>query len=335
MIPLSGYTYLGQLGEPGNFGTVFHARNDLSGLDVAIKHIDAPMSPRALKGWEAEASAMAACQHDNIVAILHAEVTPDGPALVMEYLPDGSVAGRYRDGPAPVGDVADIVVAACWGLHRLHLEGLTHRDIKPGNLLCGGRTVKLGDFGLARTTGDPVDEAYILHTPPEVIAGEPWTEVSDLYAVGATAWRLLWGDASCGRYEPDTVGLARAGKWPDRSAWPRHAHKRLRTALRAAMHPDPSKRPKSAADMRSGVERARPIVSWVVAGPGSWEGIGAGGSWEVAVHSSNDRYAVLTTRDTGSGARRVTRLCEQFSTNLGALDGAERVLESLAHRGYP
>lgn len=92
MIPLPGYTYLGPLGTPGHFGVVFHARNDLTGRDVAIKHIDAPMTADALAAWEAEAHAMAACAHENIVAILHAD------HAAWSGAGDGVPAGRQRRG---------------------------------------------------------------------------------------------------------------------------------------------------------------------------------------------------------------------------------------------
>ncbi len=328
MIQLPGYDYLGPLGTPGNFGAVFHARNQLSGQDVAIKHIDEAMSDQAVAAWESEASAMAACQHGNLVRILHAEITPHGPALVMEYLPDGSVAARYGDQPTPVGDVIQIAVDVCWGLHRLHVEGLTHRDIKPGNLLLSGDAVKLGDFGLAGGRSDPADVTYVAHKPPEVQLGGPWSEVADLFALGVTAWRLLWGDSRSGRQDPDLLGRLQAGQWPDRGRWPNHVHRRLRTTLRSAMHPDATKRPVSAADLRGRLETARPMVSWCPRGDTLWSGTGAGVEWTVELTESGTLRSIETTRDLGRGPRRVSAGCVR---GLAAID-ADSVVGDLLQR---
>lgn len=335
MIQLLGYTYLGTLGRPGNFGVVFHARNDLSGREVAIKHIDAPMTPEALAAWEAEAGAMAAFGHDNLVAILHAEVTPDGPALVMEYLPDGSVAGRFGDDPAPVGDVVDIATDVCWGLQRLHIEGLTHRDIKPGNLLIAGDRVKLGDFGLAGGAGDPADLIYVAHKPPEVNHGGAWMEVADIYGLSVTAWRLLWGDAHNGRREPDLHLRVAAGKWPNRDAWPPHVHKRLRTVLRAGLHTDPDKRPSSAAEFRTRLEQAKPITSWSLSAPGCWSGESDDATWELRLRASRSGHEVDTKRDTGSGLRRVGAASAKGLSAKHAEKLCGEVLEGVAESGQP
>lgn len=335
MIELPGYHYVGLLGTPGNFGSVFHARNALSGQDVAIKHIDGAMTPAAIADWVAEAQAMAACRHENLVEILHAEVTPDGPALVMEYLPAGSVAAHYGDDPAPVGDVVQIVIDVCWGLHRLHLEGLTHRDIKPANLLIGDRATKIGDFGLAGGPNRVPDAIYIAHKPPEVAFGQPWSEVADVYSLGVTAWRLLWGDGASGRQEPDVLQEAMAGHWPDRGRWPQHVHKRLRMALRAAMDPDPSKRPQSAAILRSSLERARPVVSLVSDGNLVWTGRASGVEWAVAVDERSGGHYVETRRDLGSGPRKVAAGCVGPMTAAEATKAAGRVLQSIAAAGVP
>lgn len=53
----------------------------------------------------------------------------------MEYLPDGSVEGKHRGMPVPVGEAVRIMVDACRGIEHLHVRGSLHRDIKPDNLL--------------------------------------------------------------------------------------------------------------------------------------------------------------------------------------------------------
>lgn len=333
MIPLAGYRYLRQLGDPGHFGTVFLACNLLSGREVAIKHIDEQLTPDAVAAWIAEAEAMAACRHQNLVEILHAEVTAHGPALVMEFVPGGSVAAQWGDAPAPVGDVVRTAIDACWGLQRLHVEGLTHRDIKPANLLIGDRGVKVGDFGLAGSSARPVDAIYVAHKPPEIGPGQPWTEVADIYSLGVTAWRLLWGDDLAGRHDPDVLARAAAGQWPDRGCWPVHVHKRLRTVLRAAMDPDPTRRPASASALRSKLEEATPLVSWRPVSDGRWEGATGCARWEVDRTTRNGSIKVETRRDLGSGARRVAVGCGDFSGAADADRYIRRLIDSIAVTG--
>jgi serine/threonine protein kinase len=167
VVPLDGYSYLGSLGQPGYFGEVHLAQNILSGELVAIKHVDGGKLAMSLDAWSAEAQAMAACRHKNLVQIKHAEVTPAGPALVMEYLEDGSWEGRSAGGPGPVVDVVDIGIDLCWDLHHLHGQGLVHRDIKPGNVLLRGDTGILADFGLTGLQGTEPRYQYVPHAPPE------------------------------------------------------------------------------------------------------------------------------------------------------------------------
>lgn len=330
MIPLAGYHYLRQLGDPGHFGTVFLARNLLSGREVAIKHIDEQLTPDAVAAWIAEAEAMAACRHQNLVEILHAEVTADGPALVMEFVPGGSLAARYGDAPAPVGDVVQAEIDACWGLQRLHVAGLTHRDIKPANLLFGERGVKVGDFGLAGSSSRPVDAIYVAHKPPEIGPGQPWTEVADVYSLGVTAWRLLWGDDLAGRHDADVLQRAAAGQWPDRGSWPLHVHKRLRTALRAAMDPDPTRRPTSPSALRSRLEEAVPRVSWRPLTVDRWEGSSECATWEIERTFRASSVVIETRRDLGRGPRRVTHGCARFNDRAAAERFLRGVLEAVA-----
>ncbi|MCU1499009.1 MAG: serine/threonine protein kinase [Acidimicrobiales bacterium] len=276
---------------------------------------------------------MAACSHAHLVEILHAELTEEGPALVMEYLPAGSVASKYGEDPAPVGDVIDICVDACWGLHHLHLADLTHRDIKPGNLLLGDSGVKVADFGHSAAASERVDVIYTPHVPPEVRVTRRWTEVADVYALGLTAWRLLWGDAASGRRDPDWPERLVTNKWPDRGKWPVHVHKRLRIVLRSAMHPNPSKRPKSAAEFRAKLDGARPLVSWLPAGSSAWVGVGGAATWSVSCVEIKGGWSTEIQRDRGSGFRRVSAGDSKSATHSEAIALAEAHLEKIATTG--
>jgi eukaryotic-like serine/threonine-protein kinase len=145
--------------------------------------------------------------HRGIVSVLDDDVTDDGcPYLVMELLEGESIEQRWqRKGCAlPVGEVLSIVDQVLDALAVAHDVGVVHRDLKPANLfLCTDGTIKLLDFGLARTARSGKTTTFAssatMGTPafmaPEQALGR--TEAvgarTDLWAVGATMITLLSG----------------------------------------------------------------------------------------------------------------------------------------------
>jgi serine/threonine protein kinase len=128
-------------------------------------------------------------------------VYEDRPWLVMEYLPSRSLAQVLGEkGPLPPEQVADIGRQVADGLAAAHLAGVTHRDVKPGNVLIAedGR-VKLTDFGVSRAVDDVqlTRTGLIAGTPaflcPEVARGLNPTAASDVFALGATLYAAVEG----------------------------------------------------------------------------------------------------------------------------------------------
>src|SRR5262249_35301539 len=143
----------------------------------------------------AEAAAVAALQHPNIVSLLEYGEHQKLPFFTLEFLPCGSLATKLNGVPQPPRDAARLVVQLAPGLHYAHTRGIVHRDLKPANvLLADDGTPKITDFGLARrvevgsgltATGD------VLGTPsymaPEQAGGETKHAgpAADVYALGA------------------------------------------------------------------------------------------------------------------------------------------------------
>ncbi|MCX4242705.1 serine/threonine-protein kinase [Paraliomyxa miuraensis] len=156
------YRVLRVLGE-GGMGIVYAAYDDELARAVAVKLLRGSGSSASTSGRERmrrEAQAMAQLSHPNVVQI-H-DVGEDGGEL---YLTMELVRGQTLDawlaelGPARVRaqrwrEILEVFVAAGRGLAAAHAAGLVHRDFKPGNVLVGEGTVKVGDFGLARGDGD-------------------------------------------------------------------------------------------------------------------------------------------------------------------------------------
>jgi len=155
--------------------------------------------------FEQEAHAVNRFTHPGAVAITDHDVAEDGcPFLVMELLEGESLHERIEREkqiePAEVLRIADELLDV---LAAAHAHGIIHRDIKPDNLFLqrDGR-VKVLDFGIARMKeGTPksfqtrtgVAMGTVTYMPPEQIKGEKVDGRADLFAVGATMFRMLTG----------------------------------------------------------------------------------------------------------------------------------------------
>ena len=124
-------------------GEVYRARDPRLNRDVAIKVSVAQFSER----FEREAKAIAALNHPNICQIY--DVGPN--YLVMEF-----IEGEAPKGPYPIEEALRIATQIRDALEAAHEKGITHRDLKPGNIeIKPDGTVKVLDFGLAKIAGSP------------------------------------------------------------------------------------------------------------------------------------------------------------------------------------
>lgn len=121
--------------------------------------------------------------------------TRDGrPFLVME-LGGSSMSQAIRErGRLPAAEVAVLGARLAATLAMVHERGMTHGDIKPGNvLILEDGTPALADFGLSAADGAPLDSATWEFAAPEVLLGRPMTPRADLYALGATMYAAITG----------------------------------------------------------------------------------------------------------------------------------------------
>jgi serine/threonine-protein kinase PknK len=226
----------------GGFSTVYTAYQETLGRTVAVKVLHADSKDpgaRARFQHECELTARLTGRTD-IITVFAAGMTADDRFFIaMQYLPNGSLAGRLAaTGPLPVTEVLRIGVSIAEALEAAHRAGILHGDIKPGNILVSDRGEPvLSDFGIARLVDRPgpattVDAFTRGHTAPEVVAGQPPSVRSDLYAVGSTLYALLAGGA------PDAA--------PSASPF---VPVGLDGLLLRLLAPDPARRPASAADV--------------------------------------------------------------------------------------
>ncbi|MDQ6658940.1 MAG: protein kinase [Actinomycetota bacterium] len=204
---LAGRYRLDSIIGKGAMGTVWRAYDEVVHRLVAIKEINLPsgmptgevelVADRTMR----EARAIGALSHAHVIT-LYDILTVDGrPYIVMELLQARSLAQVLRqDGPLRDGVAATIGVAVAGALLAAHQAGITHRDVKPGNVLVGndGR-VKLTDFGIARSADEPsmTMTGLLLGSPayiaPEVAAGGLASPASDAWGLGAMLFATVEG----------------------------------------------------------------------------------------------------------------------------------------------
>ncbi|OBB87380.1 hypothetical protein A5760_02450 [Mycobacterium colombiense] len=124
--------------------------------------------------------------------------------IAMEYVEGTSAAQLMTDrfpAVSPAGEVLAMVTAIAGALDYAHLRGLTHRDVKPANILLtdragGKQRILLTDFGIARQLAQAADDATqvsVAYAAPEQLSGDDVDGRADQYALAATAFHLLTG----------------------------------------------------------------------------------------------------------------------------------------------
>lgn len=146
----------------GDMGEVYRARDSHLGRDVAIKVSVERFTDR----FDREACVNASLNHPNISTL------PDvGPNyLVIELVEGETLAERIRRGALPFNEALKIARQVADALEAAHEKGITHRDLKPGNIkIKPDGTVKVLDFGLAKTGGTP---AILWEDSPTMAMGQ-------------------------------------------------------------------------------------------------------------------------------------------------------------------
>ena len=197
LVDLDGWRVIGR----GGFATVFAARQERLGRQVAVKLLRERPSPNVVRWFLRECEVMGGLSsHPHIVTIHDSGVTDDGrPYLVMEHLAGGSLADRIADGaPLPWQEVLSIGTNVTDALAAAHERGILHLDIKPANVMVSQYGApKLGDFGIARLETSGATTSVVPFSPfyvaPEVVDGQRPTRATDVYALGATLATLLRG----------------------------------------------------------------------------------------------------------------------------------------------
>jgi serine/threonine protein kinase len=216
-------------------GEVYKARDTRLDRTVAIKVLPEHIAKReeARQRFEREARAVASLNHPHI-CVLHDIGNQDGTAfMVMEHLEGETLGARLQKGALPLEQAIALADQIADALDRAHRAGVTHRDIKPGNIMLTRDGVKVLDFGLAKSTHKPgpteqtltaalTTEGAVIGTPqymaPEQFEGKEADARSDVWAFGAVLYEMVTGQkAFQGKNYTSLVGAILAAEPPPMS----------------------------------------------------------------------------------------------------------------------
>jgi hypothetical protein len=246
---LGRYRPLQPLGSGGS-GSVWLARDEQNGLDVALKIV--AREGKAGTRAEREAEAAARLRHPKCLRAYAYAGDDRNVYIAYEYVPGRTMRDRIRARELGDADAVEVAAQILEGLAHAHANGIIHRDVKPTNVLVADGPeieVRLLDFGLAQfveaetltAAGDvPGTLAYI---SPERLAGEEASFGADVWAVGVLLWEALAGYHPFWSSSPvETARRIEAGAPPLASARP-DLPRALIEAVDRSLAVDPDRRP--------------------------------------------------------------------------------------------
>lgn len=277
---LGGYQLDRFLGR-GGMGEVYAATDARLGRTVALKILRPEvLANREYRNrFEREAQALAALRHPGIVTIYALEEI-DGETFFTMDLVEGTTLTEIirKDGPLPLDRIFDLAIPICDAIAAAHKRGITHRDIKPDNVLVGQRDqVTVLDFGLAKNAGLQMSHDETIGTAPtmdvtvagrimgtvnymapEQAEGRETSPATDVFALGVVIYEMATGDlpfkgdstmsilSSILRDSPATIPTHDSAVPPE-----------LATLVHRCLEKDPDRRWQSALDVRNELEILR------------------------------------------------------------------------------
>ena len=178
-------------------GTLYLAEDPSLDRLIAIKLLKDD-SDELRQRFIREARTAGRLKHINIVSIFDVGEFEDRPFIAMEYIP-GETLGEIIKRRAPLALTRKLVLMEelCAGLAHAHRSGIVHRDVKPANIMLDAEgTLKVLDFGIARWESSGMTRSGVImgslnYMSPELVAGRPIDQRSDVFAVGAVTYEFL------------------------------------------------------------------------------------------------------------------------------------------------
>src|SRR5579864_1736000 len=211
---LGPYEILSAIGA-GGMGEVYKARDTRLDRLVAIKVLPSHLAdrPELRERFEREAKTIASLNHPHICTLYDTGHQDEIDFLVMEYLEGETLARRLQKGPLSIQQVLQYAIEISDALDKAHRKGITHRDLKPGNIMLTKSGTKLLDFGLAKLkqeaaptipdsqlptmksaiTGEGTILGTLQYMAPEQVEAKEVDGRTDIFAFGAVVYEMATG----------------------------------------------------------------------------------------------------------------------------------------------
>lgn len=241
----------------GGMGEVWQAYDESLTRPVAVKVLRDEYAGDSgfLNRFRTEARNSAALSHPNIATLLDYGEQGGSAYLVMELVVGEPLSDVLERTPVlSASHLIPVLAQTARGLACAHEAGVVHRDVKPGNILIarGGR-VKITDFGVSRSAGQPTMTASGMvmgtaqYLSPEQAVGRPATPLSDLYSLGVVAYEALVGHRPF--TGPTAVDIAVAHVNDPVPPLPPSVDRPLGALVMRLLDKDPARRPQSADEL--------------------------------------------------------------------------------------
>ena len=302
---LGPYEIIAPVGA-GGMGEVYRALDTRLDRTVAIKILPSHLPDDAMRRqrFEREAKAVSSLNHPHICTLYDIGRQDGVDFIVMEYVEGATLGARLEKGPLPTAEVLEYGIQLASALDKAHRNGVTHRDLKPGNIMLTKSGTKLLDFGLAKAApplaagatltnaaaqANPVTrEGAVVGTvpymSPEQVEGKEVDARSDIFSLGAVLYEMVTGRRAFQGQSDFSIASAILVKDPDPiSTLHPLTPPALERTIRVCLAKDPDARWQSAGDlckelrwiadsgsqigvpMAAAVRRAiRPRIAWIL-----------------------------------------------------------------------
>jgi serine/threonine protein kinase len=271
---LGPYEVLTPIGA-GGMGEVYRATDTRLNRTVAIKVLPPHFTNNfeMKQRFDREAQVIAGLNHPHICTLFDIGRQGDTDFLVMEYLEGETLAQRLERGSLPLDEALNVGLAVADALDKAHGQGITHRDLKPGNIMLTASGAKLLDFGLAKlepeapsgkgaktpaslsATAPGMILGTLQYMAPEQLEGKEADARTDIFAFGSVLYEMIAGRkafegksqphliAAIMSVEPDPLAKSKPGTPPA-----------LDYLVRRCLAKDPEQRLQTATDLVAELE---------------------------------------------------------------------------------
>ncbi|KAI3404345.2 KIN28 [Candida oxycetoniae] len=243
------YTKERKVGE-GTYAVVYLGKQQVTKRPIAIKEIKTGLFKDGLDmSAIREVKYLQELKHRNIITLIDVFSSSNNLNLVLDFLPaDLEVLIKDKSIVFKSADIKSWMLMTLRGIHHCHRNHILHRDLKPNNLLISpSGELKIADFGLARSLGNPNEDLSSnvvtrWYRAPELLFGaKHYTEAIDIWSIGIIfAELMLRIPYLAGKDDVDQLDVTfRAYGTPTEQIWPNVSSLPLYNALH--IYPPPSR----------------------------------------------------------------------------------------------